>query len=82
MPVVSAFVRIDAADEVAIRQRLSLLEGVTPFDMEEAGQLGVLIEAADLDAAHHILTDEVQQAAGVLAAWPVYVDIEDLSDDE
>ncbi len=82
MPTVGAFARVEIDDAEATRQRLSELDGVTPFDLDETGKVGLLIEAPDLDAAHNTLTEVVKPTAGVLAVWPVYVDVEDMSVEE
>ena len=79
MPIVSAFARIETDEIDAIRRRLEALDGVTPFDLEEFGKIGVLIEAADLDTAHNTLNETVKETEGVLGVWPVYVNVEDMT---
>ena len=71
MTVVGVLVRVelDSADEV--KCRLSDLEGVSTIPLEEPGTLGLVIEAASIDAAHEKLQAEVQATEGVLTAWPV-----------
>jgi len=82
MPTVGAFARIEIDEADAIRARLAALDGVTPFDLDETGKMGLLIEAPDLDAAHGKLTKDIRQTDGVLGVWPVYVDVEDMPVEE
>ena len=72
MAIVSAYVRVDASSAEAVHRRLSRLEGVTPFELEDAGKLGVWIEVPDLDTAHNVLCSKVAAVAGVLGVWPAY----------
>ena len=77
MATVGAYVRIDTEDLAAIRDQLALLDGVEPFDLDQPGTLGVIVEAKDIDTAHAMLTEQVRAVAGVHGAWPLYVNIED-----
>jgi nitrate reductase NapAB chaperone NapD len=77
MATVGAYVRIDTEELANIRDQLSRLNGVEPFDLEQPGTLGVIVEAKDIDAAHAMLTEQVRAIAGVHGAWPLYVNIED-----
>ncbi len=72
MATLGVYVRIDPEQLEAVRRALDALSGVTTFDLDEAGQLGVILEADDLEAAHAALTGPVHRVPGVLAAWPVY----------
>ncbi len=73
MAIVGAFARVDPQDVAATRQRLDALAGVSTFDLDRPEKVGILIEAADIDAAHAVLTGPVKQAAGVWGVWPVFV---------
>ena len=82
MPVVGAFARVELDDSKSVRQRLSDLEGIETFELDEPGKVGLIIEGDDLDAVHTILTQRVRSVAGVLGAWPVSVHLDDeLQDD-
>ncbi|MFG0253316.1 MAG: hypothetical protein ACF8NJ_10635 [Phycisphaerales bacterium JB038] len=81
MPTVGAYARIDLDAVAETREALSQLAGVTLFDLDEEGKVGLLVEAADLDGAHSTITNEVHGVDGVLGVWPIYVDVEDLDDD-
>ena len=72
MAMVSAYVRVDASSIEAVRRRLSRLEGVTSFELEDVGKLGVWIEAPDLDGTHRVLSSKVVAVEGVLGVWPAY----------
>jgi nitrate reductase NapAB chaperone NapD len=76
MAVVGAFARIDLSDPQAVRDRLSDVRGVTLFDLDDSGKVGLVIEARDLDAAHATLRREIENTDGVLGAWPVYAHAE------
>jgi len=81
MAVVGAFARVDISNVEAVRQRLADVPGVTPFDLGEVGKIGLVIEAADLDAANEMLRVEIREIEGVLGVWPVYAHMEpDVSD--
>ncbi len=81
MAVVGAFARIDLSSPQAVRERLAAVSGVTVFDLGEAGKIGLVIEADDLDEAHRKLRVEIEEIEGVLGVWPVYAHMEpELSD--
>ncbi len=73
MSVIGAFVRIDPSDIEGTREKLTALQGVETFDLDEPGKVGLVIEADDLDQGHAILTRDVKGIDGVLGVWPVYV---------
>lgn len=75
-----AFARIDEANEAAIRRRVDALINVESFDLDEPGKIGLFIEAPDLDAAHDMLTGTIGRMEGVLAVWPVYVNLDEYAD--
>ncbi|MCP4593750.1 MAG: chaperone NapD [bacterium] len=72
MAVVGAFARIDLADPQAVRDRLAEIAGITLFDLDDPGKVGLVIEADDLDRAHAKLCAEIERVSGVLGVWPVY----------
>ena len=73
MIIVGVYARVEADRTGEIRRRLDGLDGVETFPLREAGTLGILLEAPDLDRAHARLTGEIRGTEGVLAAWPVYM---------
>ncbi len=77
MATVGAYVRIDTEDQAAIRSQLSRIDGVEPFDLDQPGTLGLIVEAEDIDTAHAMLTGQIRAVNGVHGAWPLYVNIED-----
>ena len=77
MATVGAYVRINTDDRSAIRDQLSRIDGVEPFDLDQPGTLGLIVEAKNIDTAHAMLTGQVRAVHGVHGAWPLYVNIED-----
>ena len=77
---VGAFARIEVESAGEVRQRLQQLEGVEPFDLDDPGKVGLIIEAATLDDAHAKLTGEIKHTQGVLGVWPIYANFD--GDDE
>lgn len=77
MATVGAYVRFDTAKRAAIRDQLSRIGGVEPFDLEPPGTLGLVVQAEDIDAAHATLTRQVRAVDGVHGVWPLYINIED-----
>ena len=82
MPVVGAFARVETDPPDVVRQRLTELEGVETFELDDPGKIGLIIEGDDLDTVHAILTEGVRSVDGVLGAWPISVHLDDeLQDD-
>ncbi len=77
MPILGAFLRVEADRAAVVRESLARLPGVEPFDLDDAGKLGLVIEAPDLDAARDLVERAIPRTAGVLAVWPVFVNNED-----
>jgi len=84
MATVGAYVRVDPEVTASIRLRIDAIDGVSTFDVEDedgagddAGKVGVLIEADSLSDAHEMLTGRLKEVEGVLAVWPVYANFED-----
>ena len=77
MPVVGAWARVDVDDPERARRGLAELEGVETIDLGDPARVGLVIEADDLDSAHHLLTRTVPSVPGVLCAWPVSVHMDD-----
>lgn len=77
MPVVGAFARVKNEGLETTVRGLESIEGVSTFEIEAPGKVGLLIEAESLDNAHQVLTDNVRSVEGVLGVWPVYANIED-----
>ena len=83
MAIVGAYARIDLADPQAVRCRLAEVSGVTLFDLDEPGKVGLVLEADSLDDAHTTLRAGIEKVDGVLGVWPVYADTEsDLANTE
>ena len=82
MPIVGAFARVEIDDSNLVRQRLSDLEGIETFELDEPGKVGLIIEGDDLDAVHAILTRDVRSVDGVLGAWPISVHLDDEEQDD
>jgi len=72
MATIGVYVRVTVGREGTVREALAALAGARPFDLEEPGKVGLVLEADDLDAAHALLEGPVRSVPGVLAAWPVY----------
>lgn len=77
MAIVGAFARVEVSGRDATCGLLDAIEGVSTFELEEVEKVGLLIEAADLDAVHGLITRDVRRTRGVLGAWPVYANTED-----
>ena len=77
MPIIGAYARVELEAEIATRARLDEIEGVSTFDLEADGKVGLLIESSDLDAGHALITRILPQVPGVMGLWPVYVNNED-----
>ena len=73
MIIVGVYTRVAPDRAEAVRRRLDGMDGVETFPLREAGTLGILLEAPDLDRAHARLTGDIRGTEGVLAAWPVYM---------
>jgi len=82
MPIIGALARIELEDEAATRVLLNEIEGVSTFDLEGEGKVGLLIESSDLDAGHALITHILPQVPGVMGLWPVFVNNEDGLEDE
>jgi len=76
MAVVGAFARIDVSDPQAVHRRLAAVDGVSLFDLDPPGKVGLVIEADDLDDAHEKLRTDIERVDGVLGVWPVYAHLE------
>ena len=78
--VVGALARVEVAARARVAQQLSALDGISTFDVDQDPEgehrLGVLVEAGSLDQAHDRVRDAVQRVPGVLAAWPVAIEID------
>lgn len=52
------------------------MAGVSTFAIAAPDQIGLLIEASDLDAAHACLRQRIDIVPGVLGTWPVAVEMD------
>ena len=77
MAIVGAFARIDTQLAQSCARALNAITGVSTFELEEAGKIGLIIEADSLNRAHDTITKAISSTPGVLGVWPVYVNIED-----
>lgn len=76
MAVVGAYIRVEIESAEAVREQLAGMDGISTFNLGDAGKVGLVIEAPDLDKAHAKLSKEVQGLEGVLGAWPIYANFE------
>lgn len=70
---------LDSIDEV--QGRLAALDGVTTIELEDRDSIGLVICGETLDDAHKKLCEDVQRTTGVLAAWPLHVQLENTPQD-
>ena len=76
MTIIGALVRVEKEQHDAAWQSLERLPGVTPFALDDATRLGLVIESPTLDDAYRLLNHDVQRAPGVLSAYPAYAHFE------
>ncbi len=71
--VVGVLARVGVSDYDRLFQKLTDLQDVTPFAVnEERGRVGLLIEKPTLNEAVDTLSNEVDSFPEVLGTWPVY----------
>jgi nitrate reductase NapAB chaperone NapD len=80
--VLGAYARIDPGSRESVRDRLHDLKGVTLFDLDDPGKVGLVIEADDLEKAHQLLTHTVGRTPDVLGVWPVSLELDNASPDQ
>lgn len=73
MTIIGAYARVCDDHLEAARRGLAAVVGVTVFDLERPGAIGLLVEAASVDLAHAVLTQDLPAVEGVLGILPVYV---------
>jgi len=76
MVIIGAMVRVNAEQHDVAWQVLADLPGVTPFALDDATRLGLVIESPTLDDAYRLLNHDVHDAPGVLSAYPAYAHFE------
>ncbi len=76
MVTVGVFVRAWSEQLNEVAGRLDALDGVSTFDLEDPGGIGVLLQGFEPDEAYEKLTGEVMAVEGVLAAWPVHTELD------
>jgi len=76
MTIIGALVRVDTEQRAVVWQALAQLPGVSPFALDDAAQLGLIIEAANLDDGYRLLQDTVPRTPGVLTVSPAYAHFE------
>jgi nitrate reductase NapAB chaperone NapD len=74
MAMVGAFARIEPGTLDKVVERLEKIDGVSTFDLDDPGKVGLLIEAEDADSAHAKLTKEIRNTEDVWGVWPVYME--------
>ncbi len=75
--VVGALARVDVSQRESVIAALARLPGVSTFAIADDMQLGVLFEDDSLEGAHARLQQDVNPTPGVLAVWPVAVELDD-----
>jgi len=74
--VLGAYARIDPGSATGLRDRLGDLAGMTVFDLDDPGKLGLVLEADNAEDAHQLLTQTVAHLPGVLGVWPVSLELD------
>ncbi|MFO1077629.1 MAG: chaperone NapD [Planctomycetota bacterium] len=72
--VVGVLARVADEARAAVAARCEALPGVSTFAVDAPGQIGLLIEARDLEEAHDCLRERIDVVPGVLGTWPVTVE--------
>lgn len=70
--LVGILARVDESSNPELRKDLEQMPGISTFEVGQDGKLGILLRAESTDQAHHRLRHEIEEANGILAAWPVY----------
>jgi len=73
MVVIGAFARVEVERVDSVQQKIDAMPGVSTFDLGDEKKVGILVEAAHMEAAHRVLTRDLREVEGVLGVWPVYV---------
>lgn len=81
MAIIGAFARIEPGFKQSACRALDAIPSVSTFELESTERVGVLIEAADIDAAHHTLAFIVPETPGIVGATAVFVSTEDELED-
>ncbi len=74
--VVGALARIVPSRRHEAMRALAHYAGVSTFELELDGMLGVLVEAETLNVAHSLIAESVSDTPGVLGVWPVSVEVD------
>ncbi len=75
MAVLGVLIRFDPTDREPTLNRLERLDGATLVSVEEAGRVGLIIEADSSDRTREIL-EQIDVTRGVLGTWPVFSHLE------
>jgi nitrate reductase NapAB chaperone NapD len=59
-----------------VRSQLAAMEGITLFDLDDPGKIGLIVESANLDEAHYTIMHQIRKTEGVLGIWPIYANFE------
>lgn len=82
MVTLGVLIRIEANTLSEVESSLNALAGVTTLPLEEAGTLGAIVHAPNLDAAHSMLCDRIQKTEGVLCAHPIHTELASTNQEE
>lgn len=82
MAIVGALVHGEPALAQTIQEALSALNGVSVHPLAVLGQMAVVVETEDINQAHAVLTQSVEPTEGVMAVYPIYTYLDEVSDSE
>ncbi len=77
MAIIGLIARVETSSRQQTVVSLNSIPGVSVFNVEGNDQVGMLIEAPNLDSAHDCLREQIEHVDGVMCVWPVYANIED-----
>jgi nitrate reductase NapAB chaperone NapD len=82
MTIIGALVHSEPALMQTVQNDLSVLDGISVHPLMVPGQMAVVVEAENINQAHSVLTDTIENTEGVMAVYPVYTYLGEVSDDE
>jgi|GEM_PF-1995433 len=80
MVTIGVLVRAELGSIGEVESRLAALDGAITIELEERGSIGLVLRGESLDQLYEKLRGEVQATRGVLAAWPVHVQLEPMAE--
>ncbi len=81
MAIVGALVHVESGVRQVVQKQLAAFKDVDVHPLEAPGQMALIIERENLNQVHHLITDSVENTAGVLAVYPVYTYLGDILED-